>query len=123
MVNWSDQINGWKRPYALSPIKNKGTGPCTCQSPNLHTITGHQTLQGSPCSSYSWDLIHVLIGFMPHVTVSPSPQPKEDENEKLHKLRRYARDFRRQHMTDAERFNWDSDDEDYGLAIGRLVVT
>jgi hypothetical protein len=57
------------------------------------------------------------------VTVSPSPQPKEDENEKLHELRRYARDFRRQHTTDAERFNWDSDDEDYGLAIGRLVVT
>jgi hypothetical protein len=58
-----------------------------------------------------------------HVTVSPSPQSKDEENEKLHKLRRYARDFRRQHTTDAERFNWDSDDEDYGLAIGRLVVT
>jgi hypothetical protein len=57
------------------------------------------------------------------VTVSPSPQSKEEENEKLHKLRRYACDFRRQHTTDAERFNWDSDDEDYGLAIGRLVVT
>jgi hypothetical protein len=58
-----------------------------------------------------------------HVTVSPSPQSKDEENEKLHELRRYARDFRRQHTTDAERFNWDSDDEDYGLAIGRLVVT
>jgi hypothetical protein len=57
------------------------------------------------------------------VTVSPSPQSKEDENDKLQELRRYARDFRRQHTTDAERFNWDSDDEDYGLAIGRLVVT
>jgi hypothetical protein len=58
-----------------------------------------------------------------HVTVSPSPQSKEDENDKLHKLQRYARDFQRQHTTDAKRFNWDSDDEDYGLAIGRLVVT
>jgi hypothetical protein len=57
------------------------------------------------------------------VTVSPSPQSKDEENEKLHELRRYARDFRCQHTTDAERFNWDSDDEDYGLAIGRLVVT
>jgi hypothetical protein len=58
-----------------------------------------------------------------HVTVSPSPQSKDEENEKLHKLRRYARDFRRQHTTDAEQFDWDSDDGDYGLAIGRLVVT
>jgi hypothetical protein len=58
-----------------------------------------------------------------YVTVSPSPQSKDEENEKLHKLRRYARDFRRQHTTDAERFDWDSDDGDYGLAIGRLVVT
>jgi hypothetical protein len=57
------------------------------------------------------------------VTVSPSPQSKEDENDKLHELRRYARDFQHQHTTDAKRFNWDSDDEDYGLAIGRLVVT
>jgi hypothetical protein len=57
------------------------------------------------------------------VTVSPSPQSKDEENEKLHELRRYARDFRCQHTTDAERFNWDSDDGDYGLAIGRLVVT
>jgi hypothetical protein len=57
------------------------------------------------------------------VTVSPSPQSKYEENEKLHELRRYARDFRRQHTTDAEQFDWDSDDGDYGLAIGRLVVT
>jgi hypothetical protein len=57
------------------------------------------------------------------VTVSPSPQSKDEENEKLHKLREYARDFRRQHTTDAEQFGWDSDDGDYGLAIGRLVVT
>jgi hypothetical protein len=59
----------------------------------------------------------------PYVTVSPSPQSKDEENEKLHKLREYARDFRRQHTTDAEQFDWDSDDGDYGLAIGRLVVT
>jgi hypothetical protein len=58
-----------------------------------------------------------------HVTVSPSPQSKDEENEKLHKLREYACDFRRQHTTDAEQFDWDSDDGDYGLAIGRLVVT
>jgi hypothetical protein len=57
------------------------------------------------------------------VMVSPSPQLKEEENDKLHELQRYARDFRRQHTTDAERFNWDLDDEDYSLAIGRLVVT
>jgi hypothetical protein len=57
------------------------------------------------------------------VTVSPSPQSKDEENEKLHKLREYARDFRRQHTTDAEQFDWDSDDGDYGLTIGRLVVT
>jgi hypothetical protein len=39
------------------------------------------------------------------VTVSPSPQSKDEENEKLHKLREYARDFRRQHTTDAEQFD------------------
>jgi hypothetical protein len=55
--------------------------------------------------------------------VSPSPQSKIKENEKLHELWRYARDFRRQHTTDAWDFDWDSDDEDYGLAIGCLVVT
>jgi prolyl-tRNA synthetase len=64
-----------------------------------------------------WDIL------MCDVTVSPSPQSKDEENEKLHKLREYARDFRRQHTTDAEQFDWDSDDGDYGLAIGRLVVT
>jgi hypothetical protein len=57
------------------------------------------------------------------VTVSPSPQSQIEEEEKLHTLRQYARDFRRQHMTDAEDFHWDLEDEDYGLAIGRLVVT
>jgi hypothetical protein len=63
------------------------------------------------------------LSVAPDVTVSPSPQSKDEENEKLHKLREYARDFRRQHTTDAEQFDWDSDDGDYGLAIGRLVVT
>jgi hypothetical protein len=63
------------------------------------------------------------LSIRPGVTVSPSPQSKDEENEKLHKLREYARDFRRQHTTDAEQFDWDSDDGDYGLAIGRLVVT
>jgi hypothetical protein len=57
------------------------------------------------------------------VTVPPSPQSKDEENEKLHKLQRYAHDFRHQHTTDARDFYWDSDDEDYGLAIGCLVVT
>jgi CHAD domain-containing protein len=57
------------------------------------------------------------------VTVSPSPQSQIKEEEKLHALRKYARDFRRQHTTDAQDFHWDSEDEDYGLAIGRLVVT
>jgi hypothetical protein len=66
------------------------------------------------------DCVNVDTG---SVTVSPSPQSKDEENEKLHKLREYARDFRRQHTTDAEQFDWDSDDGDYGLAIGRLVVT
>jgi hypothetical protein len=59
----------------------------------------------------------------PDVTVSPSPQSSIEEEEKLHVLRKYARDFRRQHTTDARDFTWDSEDEDYGLAIGRLVVT
>jgi hypothetical protein len=67
--------------------------------------------------------IDIHFYFIQHVMVSPSPQPKEEENDKLHELRRYARDFRRQHTTDAERFDWGSDDEDYGLAIGCLVVT
>jgi hypothetical protein len=55
--------------------------------------------------------------------VSPSPQPQDKTDEKLHKLRKYACDFRRQHMKDALDFDWDSDDEDHGLTIGRLVVT
>jgi hypothetical protein len=57
------------------------------------------------------------------VTVSPSPQPQDDTDEKLHALRKYARDFRRRHTKDAQDFDWDSDDEDHGLAIGRLVIT
>jgi hypothetical protein len=57
------------------------------------------------------------------VTVSPSPQPKDETEEKLHALRKYTRDFRRQYTTDTQDFDWDSDDEDHGLAIGRLVVT
>jgi hypothetical protein len=76
------------------------------------------------CFAVGGEKIYVKHGVdTPLVTVSPSPQSKDEENEKLHELRRYARDFRRQHTTDAERINWDSDDEDYGLAIGRLVVT
>jgi hypothetical protein len=63
----------------------------------------------------------VIRGFI--VTVSPSPQSQIKEEEKLHALQKYARDFRRQHTTDARDFHWDSEDEDYGLAIGRLVVT
>jgi hypothetical protein len=55
--------------------------------------------------------------------VSPSPQSQEETEEKLHALREYTRDFRCQHTTDMWDFYWDSDDEDYGLAIGRLVVT
>jgi hypothetical protein len=57
------------------------------------------------------------------VTVSPSPQPQDRTDEKLHALQKYAHDFRRQHTTDMQDFDWDSDDEDHGLAIGRLVVT
>jgi hypothetical protein len=87
------------------------------------------------CTSYLLLAEYLMVVFFVHklidevykyrhlVTVSPSPQSKEEENDKLHELRRYARDFRCQHTTDAKRFNWDSDDEDYGLAIGRLVVT
>jgi hypothetical protein len=65
----------------------------------------------------------LLAKLSSYVTVSPSPQSKDEENEKLHKLRGYTRNFLRQHTTDAEQFDWDSDDGDYGLAIGRLVVT
>jgi hypothetical protein len=73
--------------------------------------------------AWPWPQWHFEAPWTGSVTVSPSPQSKDEENEKLHKLRRYARDFRRQHTTDAERFDWDLDDGDYGLAIGRLVVT
>jgi hypothetical protein len=48
------------------------------------------------------------------VTVSPSPQPQDETDEKLHTLREYAHDFRHRHTTDAQDFDWDSDDEDYG---------
>jgi hypothetical protein len=68
-------------------------------------------------------MFYHTLTITPTVTVSPSPQSKDEENEKLHKLRKYARDFQRQHMTNTEQFDWDSDDGDYGLAIGRLVVT
>jgi hypothetical protein len=57
------------------------------------------------------------------VTVSPSPQPQDRTDKKLHALQKYAHDFRRQHTTDMQDFDWDLDDEDHGLAIGRLVVT
>jgi hypothetical protein len=63
------------------------------------------------------------FGRVVFVTVSPSPQSQIEDEEKLHVLRKYARDFRHQHTTDAWDFDWDSEDEDYGLAIGRLVVT
>jgi hypothetical protein len=57
------------------------------------------------------------------VMVSPSPQPQDKMDKKLHALQKYARDFRHQHMTDTQDFDWDSDDEDHGLAIGCLVIT
>jgi hypothetical protein len=86
------------------------------KDPNAMDLTpGHMHARGA--------LTDNEIARLHHVTVSPSPQSKDEENEKLHKLREYARDFRRQHTTDAEQFDWDSDDGDYGLAIGRLVVT
>jgi hypothetical protein len=66
-------------------------------------------------------LHHVQLGL--GVMVSPSPQPQDDTDEKLHALRKYARDFRCRHTKDAQDFDWDLDDEDHGLAIGRLVVT
>jgi hypothetical protein len=74
----------------------------------------------APCSRVGHCLIPSPFG---SVTVSPSPQLQIEEEEKLHALRKYARDFRCQHMTDAEDFHWDSEDEDYGLAIGHLVIT
>jgi hypothetical protein len=57
------------------------------------------------------------------VTVSPSPQPKNTTNGSIDTLRKYACDFKHQHTKDAQDFDWDSDDEDHGLAIGHLVVT
>jgi hypothetical protein len=44
-------------------------------------------------------------------------------DKKLHVLQKYACDFRRRHTTDAQDFDWDSDDEDHSLAIGCLVIT
>jgi hypothetical protein len=88
------------------------------------TVVGHgvvRTVARGPESS-EWVILDEFLLDL-GVTISPSPQSKDEENEKLHKLREYARDFRRQHTTDAEQFDWDSDDGDYGLAIGRLVVT
>jgi hypothetical protein len=55
--------------------------------------------------------------------VSPSPQPKNTIDRSIDALRKYTRDFRHQHTTDAQDFDWGSDDEDRGLAIGRLVIT
>jgi hypothetical protein len=117
----------------------EGVEEVSCQRCGLRTIEVNPRhavgLNGAP----QWDsrgevergvrddwsvAVTVLVLFStPSVMVSPSPQSKDEENEKLHELRRYARDFRRQHTTDAEQFDWDSDDGDYGLAIGRLVVT
>jgi hypothetical protein len=57
------------------------------------------------------------------VTVSPSPQSQIEAEERLHVLREYAHDFRCRHTKDTQDFDWDPDDEDHGLAIGRLVVT
>jgi hypothetical protein len=64
------------------------------------------------------------LGYMVDiVTVSPSPQPKNTTGRSIVVLRKYARDFRCQHTTDAEYLSYDLDEEDYGLAIGCLVVT
>jgi hypothetical protein len=38
-------------------------------------------------------------------------------------LQEYTRDFRHQHMIDADDITYDLDDEDYNLAIRHLVVT
>jgi hypothetical protein len=65
--NRNNQTNGWKQPYTLLPIRNNRTGPLIYQLHNLHTITGQLIPQGSPRSSYLWDLIHMLIGFMLHL--------------------------------------------------------
>jgi hypothetical protein len=55
--------------------------------------------------------------------VSPSPQPNDKTEEKLHALQKYTHDFRRQHMTDTQDFDWDLGDEDHSWAIGQLVIT
>jgi hypothetical protein len=72
-------------------------------------------------------LSYVYLGSLLYVSgmsrFPPSPQPQDNTDEKLHTLRKYARDFRHQHTKDARDFDWDSDDEDYGLVIGHLVVT
>jgi hypothetical protein len=44
-------------------------------------------------------------------------------NRSMVALQEYACDFRRQHTTDVDTYNYDSDDEDRNLAIGHLVVT
>jgi hypothetical protein len=82
------------------------------------TIPSKSTCLVCPTAS-----VHPLPSPSIFVTVSPSPQSQIEEEEKLHALQKYARDFGRQHTTDARNFHWDSEDEDYGLAIGRLVVT
>jgi hypothetical protein len=84
----------------------------------INTISANVTWLPRP-----WYHEAVQAGSTPIVTVSPSPQPQSDTDKKLHTLRKYARDFRHQHTKDAQDFEWDSDDEDHGLAIGHLVVT
>jgi hypothetical protein len=65
-------------------------------------------------STWSWDTF---------VMVSPSPQPQDETDKKLHALQKYTHDFRRWHTTDAKYVSEDLDNEDRGLAIGRLVIT
>jgi hypothetical protein len=84
--------------------------------------SSHSHLRSSSCSLFQSRACLIPSPFG-SVMVSPSPQLQIEEEEKLHALRKYARDFRCQHMTDAEDFHWDSEDEDYGLAIGHLVIT
>jgi hypothetical protein len=99
-----------------------GNGRCNGSSSFESIPLGALESGQSMCSGARW-VLRKPLSVKLSVTVSPSPQSKIEENEKLHELQRYARDFRHQHTTDAKRFNWDSDDEDYGLAIGCLVVT
>jgi hypothetical protein len=122
MVGLSDR--GTKPPWGakvlnLVTIVNKGVLSRKGKTGRPHTkCTEGFTVVQIPVQCSFKGIQRIVV-----VTVSPSPQSKDEENEKLHKLREYARDFRRQHTTDAEQFDWDSDDGDYGLAIGRLVVT